>query len=413
MGLTFDREGVAHTTSNGIVRRLSWRRLRTVAFAVTVLIFLLGLPSLAAGQGRGLLTVAGYHLYIVCWLLVATFWTRTTSVRDVAGFWFIGMFPVVFVVYLLTAPSEAWLGDHPFHIAFLVPFFEEFVRLIPLLVWGLLLGRHQVTASVSDLVVLGFAIGGGFAFHEDALWRRVGGTGLGAGEWGVLFPTFSDYTWNPRVVVGHGGWGLLLGFGVGMYLVHRKRPFAWLLLAVPAVITVLDHARANAWGGGGELLDLLLVNGHLPAGSILLAVIVAVGHDLYVQRWATARDRLFPAVTLTHHLSTMRDASLTVQGRMQRLLAEVRYRRYRLAAFIDLYRVRARSGSAGDRTHVVRALTGLATGAGLWAPQGGWRPSSPRGEQSSMAAGGEPTVTTPGGEPTATAPPPPIPPQEP
>ena len=187
-----------------------------------------------------------------------------------------------------------------------------------------------------------------------------------------------------------------MGFGVGMYLVHRRRPFAWLFVATAALITVLDHARANAWGGGRELLDLLFVYGHLIAALIMVAVVTAIGHDLYVQRWASTRDRLFPGVTLRYHLATMQEPSLTVWERFRRLLAETHYRRYRLAAFIDLFRVRSRSEAAGDRTDVVGALTGLATTAGLWIPGAGWRPSSPqRGDAPGPPSGEAPTATAP------------------
>jgi RsiW-degrading membrane proteinase PrsW (M82 family) len=329
-------------------------RRHRIAAAVTALFVLWGVLGLGPGHWGDLFGHIRLHVFVVAWLLLVTLRTRTVGWREVARFWVIGLFPVVLVVYALTEPAETLFGAGTFQTAFFVPLVEETVKALPLVVWVLVSMRKQVTPTVSDLMVLGFALGAGFAFHEDGLWQRLAADGFGAAPWGVLFPTF---LYKGQFVVTHSGWTMLVGMGVGVWAVHRDRVWSWAVPPVVLVLVVIDHGAANARSGIAEILPTLVLHGHLTAWLLLLGVLLVVGHDVLMLRWAHSRDRRFAHPTVREDLAVL-GGGIRPES-VGRLFARLRYRRARNAAFTDLYRARSRGRSAGDRRAVVAWLRQL------------------------------------------------------
>lgn len=346
---------------------ISRRTWRIVAWSLTVLLFLVAFAGVVEDGWDQWFDVAWKHLWVVGWLLLVTFRLRTTRALDVVSFFFIGFFPVVTVVVGVAEPIESLLGaSSNLQTAFVVPLVEEVVKALPLLVWGLLTTRRGVHPTVTDLLLLGFAVGAGFAFHEDALWQRSTASGF-EGPYGALFPTFFS---GGAFVIAHAGWSLLAGAGIGLFLVHRRRPLAWILAAVPLGVAILDHMAVNWRGGGwfGSLLDRFTGSGLLAARLVLLSVVLAILHDVLVLRWTANRDRLFPPLPRERWAAPLA-TGLGPRQRLASLRALIRYLRYRNAVHADLYRLRSTGRSAGDRTQQVRYLSWLGDRAGVrWQP---------------------------------------------
>jgi len=336
-----------------------------VAWGLTIVLFLANLLDSVQDWGA-----FGNHLWAhvwtLAWLSFATVRTRTVGVAQVTSFFFIGYFPVVAVTYVLAEPTEILLGTGNFQTAFLVPLVEEVVKAVPLLAWGWLLSRRGVHASVSDLLVLAFAVGAGFGVHEDIL--QVRNTAVAAFDgtgWGQWFPSFFR-PGGAFGVIAHAGWTLLVGTGIGVFLVHRRRPLMWIAAAVPLSVAVLDHMAVN-WRGGGwfdGLLTFVVDGGQNAARLVVLSIVVALPHDAYVLWWVDRRDRLFPSQTPIVWLDALLALTRGREG-LQQLRRRLAYLRYRNAVHVDLYRLRSVGRPAGDRRAQVRTLAWLGERAGV------------------------------------------------
>lgn len=333
-------------------------RRHHIAFLLTSFFVLWATLRLGSGRWGQLFGHARLHLWVTAWLLLATIASRTTSWREAVRFWVVGLFPVVLVVFLVTESTEAIIGLRGFQTGFVVPLVEEVLKVVPLVLWVVVSMRRRVTPSISDLMVLGYAVGAGFAFHEDALWSRLAADGFGGAPWGLLFPTFLH---ESRFVVTHSGWTMLAGIGVGIWAVHRSHSWAWVLGTAFVALAVVDHAYANARGAMTAVLSILTFDGRLAGWLLLVGVPAVIAHDILILRWAGARSNRFPAPRFVDDLQQA--AQLRTPVDLQRLLARQRYRRARSAAFIDLYRVRSRGVSAGDRRGVIAWLRGLEAAA--------------------------------------------------
>lgn len=378
------------------IARATWRR---ISWALTIVLFLVGLPGLVDGNWGNMTRHAFYHSYVLAWLLLVTHRVRTVSIRDVASLWFIGFFPVVAVVFLLTEPVEQLTGGGNLHTAFWVPLVEEVVKILPLVAWGLLAARRGVRLGMVDLALLGYAVGAGFSFHEDGLWGRTTTGGFDV-SFGALFPSFFES--GSTFVVAHAGWSMVAGLGVGLLLLHRARNLlTWAGVALVA-LAVADHMAVNWRGGFGDLLRTLLGQGRLLAGVIILGLIAAVIHDGLALRWVAARDRLFPTIPTRELLSARSDGTDPWQ-RVLQVHRRLRYLRARNGVYLWLYRVRRPGGSAGDRSAQVAWLTMLGDAAGVR-----WQPTAATG-------GGPPAVpaTVGAAPPPPAAPPPAAPPAAP
>ena len=336
-----------------MLRNPSLTRTHRIAWWVTMVFFVIAVFRL--GNWGDLLRHAGLHLWVAGWLLVVTYRTRTIGVREVVRMWMVGFFTVVLFVFVFTEPVERLIGTGNLQTAFWVPIVEEAGKVLALVWWGLRQRRRGSHATMSDFVLLGFAVGAGFAFHEDALWERVAASGFGPGlaRW---FPTFLT---SPYVVT-HSGWGLLIGFGVGVFLLHRTRVWGLPIGAAFVALAVLDHSAINL-RGGFDWVRSLVNGGRLAASMIVVAVVVALAHDWFLLWWTGSRDNWFPEPKLVDDLRGLTTG--TWDERLATFIARGRYRRLRTAAFADLFRVRFAGDPAGDRRHVHERLNSTA----VWA----------------------------------------------
>lgn len=341
-----------------------WRAVRDPRFTtlqrwsfVLSLVLVLFAVSRIPGNDWGQRIEHGWlHLFVVGWFCALTYKWRTAGFREVVRFWITGFFPVSLLTYMLAEPLEKLIGTGNFQTAVWVPTVEEAMKVLPLVLWTIFFRPKHRHGTLSDFWLLGFAVGAGFSFHEDALYNRVVASGFADGLAGKLFPIFLQ---GAQYVITHAGWTALAAVGVGIFSLYRKRPWAWILAVGFIGFPVLDHAAVN-WRGS-DLLRSVVGDGTVGATLLLLTAFGVAVHDWYILRWATQRDNLFPEPTLSLDL-----AAVTSGGffhRLTKLLQIQRYRRFRNAAFCDLYRVRSVGDPAGDRAGVKDSLRRLSLAA--------------------------------------------------
>src|SRR5271168_4313040 len=142
-------------------------RIALISLCLTGLLFLLQFPFFFS---PGIVKASSnfiYHAYVFGWM-VALFWKRfTIPLRTAISFLFVGIYPAMFVSVLLLLP---FLTIHSFLAFVAVPFIEEAAKLLPVAIYLWYLHRtNRWQPSASDGLLLGWLVGGGFAFHEDAM----------------------------------------------------------------------------------------------------------------------------------------------------------------------------------------------------------------------------------------------------
>lgn len=333
-------------------RRYSWWQIAALTVSLLLVVFaLIRIP----GNDWGLrFEHSWYHLFVVGWFCLLSYRWRTVGTWETVRFWITGFFPVALVSYLLAEPLEWLIGTGNLQTGFWVPLVEEVVKVLPLLLWATLMRPRHRHGTLTDFWILGFAIGAGFSFHEDALYGRLVASGFHDGLTGTLFPMMLTGSQN---VITHAGWTAIAGFGVGLFAMYRTRVWSYPVAATFLAFAVLDHAAINWRGTGAEFLRTVVADGRTGEMLLLLTVVAAVGHDWYALRWASRRDNLFPDPTVRDDLRAL--GSATIADRLGLLAARQRYRRFRNAAFADLYRVRSTGQPAGDRRRTIAQLRSL------------------------------------------------------
>lgn len=266
--------------SSRLRRLLNWAsdRMPWIAFVGVVLSAALFAFSLPAHADRGswgdLLTVGAYNWWPVVLLLLVGFFARGRTTLHVAAGWFSGYFLSMAVVFLILDPTGNWLGDDSrWQSAFLVPVVEEAAKALPLLLLYFTIRRTRwMKPTVTDFTVYGLAVGGGFAFHEDALFARVISEGWDG--WGLLFPAIVQ---DPVFAVGHGVWTGLVGLGIGIALAKRGRSLVWLIPLAAYLLVTIDHALVNDGGSRSLLLD-----GRLPLYLLTVGIVAALAIEMKV-----------------------------------------------------------------------------------------------------------------------------------
>lgn len=299
-----------------------------------------------------------FHLFVIGWFGLATYKLRTAGAREIIRFWIIGFFPVALLTYFLSEPLERLIGTGNFQTAIWVPTVEEVIKVLPIFAWTAIRPAHR-HGTLSDFWILGFAVGAGFSFHEDALYERLVASGFADGLTGTLFPM---YLRGSQFVVTHAGWTVLAAVGIGIFSIYRSRTWGWIVGLALLIVPIADHAAVNWRGGGSELVRNLVLDGRLASFLLVVTVVLAIGHDWYILKWAGDRDKLFPSPGLRGDLAALQ-AGGSVPERVSALVARQRYRRMRNAVFCDLYRVRSVGESAGDRRAMIGYLNQLAAAA--------------------------------------------------
>ncbi|QGG94428.1 PrsW family glutamic-type intramembrane protease [Actinomarinicola tropica] len=253
--------------------RLPWRWIAHVSLAVTVVLFALALPQLADGDWSDLRTSALHHGWVLVWLLALSYLARSRSLLNVLGAAMGGFFTAMWISLTVGGRTAEWLGAYdPWQLSFAVPVIEEVAKVVPLLIvilaWR---GRPDGSPGAVDLAILGVASGAGFAFHEDALWSRVSGSGFDT-PLGWVLPTAHT---DAGIVAGHAGWTGMVGLALGIWVVNRRRRWTALLPVAALALAIADHGLWNDPVLRGDWRAVLL-DGWLPVVLFLVGTAVAL-----------------------------------------------------------------------------------------------------------------------------------------
>jgi RsiW-degrading membrane proteinase PrsW (M82 family) len=292
------------------------------------------------------------HLYVLSWMMLASFTVRTIGVREVLVAFLLGVFVVPSLVFVPGTPVLDWLGaTSPVIAVYWAPLLEETALL---LVVGLLAWRYTRRAGrapgLADLFVGGFAVGAGAAIHEDALYGRLlasfPSTEIGPAferTYSVLYPTFGPplYTvaGEPTGLYSyHAGHGAYFGLLVGIViLLHRRHAWVWWILPVGWAYGALEHGLANLQLQTGPLAIRAAVgDGHVFAVLLVLAApaVIVLDHR---------RRRHAPHAIVAVDRTRIRAAGQRAAGvvdRISRFGALLRHHRNRNAAAYDAARRR-------------------------------------------------------------------------
>jgi RsiW-degrading membrane proteinase PrsW (M82 family) len=310
---------------------------RVIAARVGMIVALLSvasaLPTLADYSSWGNLgRVAWYHAWTLAVLAILSTRIRAVAAHRLLGLAILGASLGAIAVYYLSGPINDLTGaDTP--SVWVTPPLEETVKL--LLVAGVLLfaRRRLAQPGVVDLGLVGYAVGAGFAFHEDALWGRVTTSGFD-GPWGLAFPTI--FQPDGLFVIGHAGWTAMTAIGLGMIVLHWRRPLWAVLGAVLIVVPFADHMAINSRDGAFDWVNEVLFDHKAPAWLLALGFIVALGLDLQVRRSMSGRDHVLPSGS-GHRAGDDPDPTALVG----RVYAMRRYARFRNGVHYARHRDRA------------------------------------------------------------------------
>jgi len=275
----------------GWIRRAPWDLVPIVGLIVSCVTYVIVSFGTTGFSGLGPFFVNSFaYVWVIAWMLAATFVVRTIGVREVIVTFFGGFFTSVFIVSLITKPIVDSQGVTPFMSVYLAPALEELSKVIPLLLLLLAYRRRRgERAGISDMVVAGFAVGAGVGLHEDLVYARAvtssDGTLLGVfdGKMGVFFPNF--FVGGSTTLVAHAGWGTIIGLGVGIsaLLWRRLKFFALIPGALGVVVALADH---STWNAKNDALigRILTADHHVALIVTVLAIPAAVLTDYLLRR---------------------------------------------------------------------------------------------------------------------------------
>jgi len=265
--------------------------LPMLGFLVALVSFaFIAIPAIADGNGEQLLADVVAHSYVLIWMLAATVAVRTVGIRQVMTMFLSGFFLATAVAALLSRPLLDRFGSNDMTVALWVPLVEELSKAIPLvlLIWAYHRRRGQAH-GVSELMMMGFAIGAGMAVHEDILYGRTivssNGTVFGSfsDPWGAAFPTF--FNGSGEMLTGHSGWGALIGLGLGLASVYRRHRILAACFALSGVLfAVIDHSAINMRGSLAPVVDALSLNHTLVIGLLVAGLPLAIVYDVLRRR---------------------------------------------------------------------------------------------------------------------------------
>jgi len=325
--------------------------LAGVGVAVAALLLNLGF-FFEPGVGEVLGGLA-HHAFVLGCLLILTSGSRTVSLATLGVFWLIGVWSVYAVAYLLETQLASLFGaeiEGEFQVVWLGPFLEETLKLLPVAIFLLLAGRSGYRhPSISDGLLLGFMVGAGVSFHEDADFGEilVSGDGWGAAKpWSLIFPTVSPL--ESYFALNHALWGALSGLSIGAAVMLRHWRWAWPIALAGPLLAFTNHLMANQFttsefgtqfllnraSGSGvpwfyQTIRDLTIGGRLPMLVLIGGAVAVVAVEWLILRWVAKRDRTFPPLPFAR-IPQMVGRSTSWPG-IARLLAADRYmclRRY-------------------------------------------------------------------------------------
>lgn len=360
-------------------RRLQWiQRIGLLATLATVGVAAWQLPHFLSGNStiwpqyaNAFVDVLVAQSYTLVVLLLLTALTRTVSLRTVVLYWFVGVFGVHTLLVAIGQPFLASYGVTTVGI-WIAPLNQTVIEAAVVVIFYLLATRNRGThPTISDGLLVGFAVGAGVGFHEDMTYQRASpvgigaeyGTAGGAGSpiwWSYLFPAigwfaFFNIRQFGRGDVGlfgldHAGWGALLGVGVGTAFVHRHHVFAWVVGITTLLVSYITHLSHNWFINNPSVappvVGNLFVGGDVDGANelsvylLLGAIAAGVFLDLVLLRRFGAVVEDVPSVHAGLRTSQSNPSSRESgqRGPLGRITTLDRYARSRRAAIVGLYR---------------------------------------------------------------------------
>lgn len=297
--------------------------------AYAMLVYLAVFLCLSCGvlliAGRQTLPALLFPAYFMALLLLLTIVNRTIPLRWVLFCFILGATAVPLLTLLFSKPFGNLLDvDSDIFASVIVPILEETIKTVPLLMllvfpWW----RYRRTAGATDLLILGAALGAGFAFYEDTLRGflpgfspdRILAMHTGTPHLGPLyfFPNMDVdvragtgwllHTLDSNVAfIGHGGATAFIGLAIGLArllgarlrgLIGGFRRIVWIIPLVAWGWMVFDHAMFN-YAEDLDSLHLLLKipytldgYGYLSSVALYLLILVTIG----IERWLLWQGR--------------------------------------------------------------------------------------------------------------------------
>ena len=307
----------AQSTVTAAVLGSQWKMATLGAMAVALVAFFALVPSLLSVGIGTMLKMAFYQAWTVGLLLAVTTRVRSISIGSVVRYWLAGLFTAV----LITSFVGGAIGDvvEP-GATWVAPALEELLKAAVLGVAVFMGRRAWRHPGVSDMLILGFAVGGGFAFHEEALWERGAVSGF---DLNIGFFVPSVFRPDGLLVAGHGVWTALIGAAIALLILHRRQAFAAVGGVVVLLMVVADRMALNDVDGSLDVVRQLLFNGKLIALVFLAAVVGSLLLDQRRLATTAVRDHLFPS-TYSHAAIDDPDADIDpvkslLVGRYRRL----------------------------------------------------------------------------------------------
>jgi RsiW-degrading membrane proteinase PrsW (M82 family) len=311
-------------------RRLTlvWR----VAAAVTLLVFLWQWPFFVGTDFGRVGTYLIHHGYVLGWMLLVTSFTRTIPLRTLAAFWFVGVFPVMALTLLLSRPIDGLFGGGELAYAYLGPLFEELIKPLPVLaLFAYRAWRGGWQLSATDGLLLGFMVGAGFGFHEDAGYLRTWGSGFGATEWSVLFPTVSYFRGN--LAPYHDTLAAAVGLAIGFGFLFRRYRLAWVVPVVVWLVVLAEHITGNLLDisgrapGPAEAIRGIIQGGQGVLIVLVVGIVAAVVLEALILRSVARRDPLFPPIPVRDFITALQAGTGDGVRKLQTMRGYARLRR--------------------------------------------------------------------------------------
>ena len=204
-------------------------------------------------------------------------------------------------------------------------------------------GRRQ--PSITDGLLLGFMVGAGVSFQEDAHVGRLltSGDGWNAEPpWSLVFPTITPVE-DLIFALNHAIWAGLSGLGFATAIFYRHRPWTRAIAAFGFLLALTNHMMVNHFLANEQgVLELLgrrdtpwffstikdpTNGGRVPMFILLFGAIAAAVFEWRVLRLIGKQDVVFPSMP-NAHLSGLVKKANSRTGVMQLIAAE-RYLRLR------------------------------------------------------------------------------------
>ena len=169
-------------------------------------------------------------------------------------------------------------------------------------------------------MLLGFAVGAGVSFMEDAHIGEIllSGDGWGAAKpWSLILPTISPLD-SQYIALNNALWAALSGLTIGVAVMLRHWRWAWPIALVGPLLSFTNHLMSNHYTTtefgidsapstrGSDLpwiydtIRNLTAGGRLQMVALIVGAVVVVVVELMILRWVGKRDRMFPPLSIGH-----------------------------------------------------------------------------------------------------------------